>query len=239
MAGIYKSIASLILWPLWLVYFVFVMPLFYLYMTFTPQKYYHYFTRPMCWLFCLSGGQLLKLKGQLPPINNGPYIYMINHGSLFDLFVIGFYIKHYITAIGAVEEFRWPIWGTVGDKYGIVPIERSNINNAVHSLNNVEKAIREGISFLIAPEGTRTRTGELNKFKKGPFHLSKNTAVSIVPIGIIGAFEAKKKNDWRLKPGIITTCFGEVITYNEYNHMSVEELRDYVRMKVKELITEQ
>ena len=96
MAGIYKTIASLILWPLWLVYFVFVMPLFYLYMIFTPQKYYHYFTRPMCWLFCLSGGQLLKLKGQLPPINNGPYIYMINHGSLFDLFVIGFYIKHYI-----------------------------------------------------------------------------------------------------------------------------------------------
>ena len=135
MAGMYKTIASFILWPLWLVYFVFVMPLFYLYMTFTPQKYYHYFTRPMCWLFCLSGGQLLRLKGELPPINKGPYIYMINHGSLFDLFVIGFYIKH-----------------------------------------------------------------------------SKNTAVSIVPIGIIGAFEAKKKNDWRLKPGIITTCFGEVIT---------------------------
>ena len=231
MVGIYKTIVSLILWPLWSVYFLFVMPLFYLYMIFLPQKYYHYFTRPMCWLFCLFGGQCLKLKGQLPPTNNGPYIYMINHGSLFDIFSIGFYIKHYMTAIGAIEEFRWPIWGTVCNKYGIVPIERSNIINAVHSLNNVDKAIRERISFLIAPEGTRTITG--------PFHLSKNTAVSIVPIGIIGAFEAKKKNDWRLKPGIITTCFGEVITYNEYNHMSVEELRDYVRMKVKDLIKEQ
>lgn len=234
--GAYKTLVSLILWPIWLGYFVFVMPLFLMYMTFIPRKYYHYYIRPMCWVFCLFGGQWLKLDGQVPPLKNGPYIYMINHGSLFDLFVIGFYVKHYITAVGAVEEFRWPIWGAVGKKYGIVPIERSNLNNAVHSLKNVENAIQKGVSFLIAPEGTRTKTGELDQFKKGPFHLSKNTAVSIVPVAIIGSFEAKPKNDWRLKPGIITTRFGDVIHHDKYDNMSIGELRDYVRGKITELI---
>ena len=106
----------------------------------------------------------------------------------------------------------------------------------IFSWENVENAVCKGISFLIAPEGTRTRTGKLGQFKKGPFHLLKNAAVPIVPIGIIGAFGAKQKNDWRLKPGILTTRFGDVISHDEYDNMSVGELRDYVRGKIKELI---
>ena len=235
MIGAYKILVSLILWPLWLAYFVIAMSVFLIYMTFFPRKYYHYYVRPMCWFFYLFGCQWLKMDGRVPPPQNGPYLYMINHGSLFDLFAVFFYMKHYVTAVGAIEEFRWPIWGAVGRKYGIVPIQRSNIEKAVHSLENVENAVRKGISFLIAPEGTRTRTGKLGQFKKGPFHLSKNAAVSIVPIGIIGAFGAKRKNDWRLKPGILTTCFGDVINHDEYDNMSVGELRDYVRGKIKEL----
>ena len=76
----------------------------------------------------------------------------------------------------------------------------------------------------------------MGPFKKGPFHLLKNTGATIVPIGLIGGFKAKKKEDWRLTPGILTTRFGLPITQQEYAHLDVIELRDLVREKIQILI---
>ena len=52
---------------------------------------------------------------------------------------------------------------------------------------------------MIAPEGTRTLNGKLGKFKKGAFHVAKNTGVTIIPVALIGAYNAKKVTDWRIK----------------------------------------
>jgi 1-acyl-sn-glycerol-3-phosphate acyltransferase len=113
---------------------------------------------------------------------------------------------------------------------------RKDIKKALTSLIKVEKALNIGISFLISPEGTRTLTGELGPFKKGPFHLAKNTGTTIVPIGLIGAFEAKKKKDWRLTPGKLITRFGVPIQKDEFENLSVEETRDLVRTRIQQLI---
>ena len=64
----------------------------------------------------------------------------------------------------------------------------------------------------------------------------KNTGVTIVPIGIQGAFEAKNKNDWRIKPGILTLHFGKAIHSDESKQMTIEELRDLTREKIIDLI---
>jgi 1-acyl-sn-glycerol-3-phosphate acyltransferase len=103
-------------------------------------------------------------------------------------------------------------------------------------LHLVEEAVQKRTSFIISPEGTRTLTGEMGQFKKGAFHVAKNTGITIVPVGIQGAFDAKNKNDWRLTPGILTLHFGELIKKEEYNNMTVEQLRDFTRNKISELI---
>ena len=92
---------------------------------------------------------------------------------------------------------------------------------------------------MIATEGKRKITGEMGGVKKGPFHLAYNTEATIVPVGLIGAFEAKKKSDWRLKPGIITARFGEPILSKNYAGLGVEEIRDLVRDRIRELIKTQ
>ena len=89
---------------------------------------------------------------------------------------------------------------------------------------------------MIAPEGTRTLTGRLNVFKKGPFHVALNTNITIVPVGLVGAYDAKNKNDWRIRPGVLTTVFGDPITYNEYKDLSLDDLRNMVRVKIANLI---
>ena len=73
-------------------------------------------------------------------------------------------------------------------------------------------------------------------FKKGAFHIAKNTGITIVPIALIGAFEAKRKNDWKLMPGIITTRFGKPIAKEEYENLSIEEIRDLTKTRIQKLI---
>ena len=127
-------------------------------------------------------------------------------------------------------------WGKIIKQYGVIPIVRNQIRKAIKSLSAAEDALNNGVSFIISPEGTRTLTGELSPFKKGPFHLAKKTGATIVPIGLHGGLKAKKKDDWRLSPGILTTRFGTPITKKEYGDLTVDEIKDLVRERIQHLI---
>tara|TARA_B100000287_G_scaffold305504_1_gene288735 strand:- start:1318 stop:1911 length:594 start_codon:yes stop_codon:yes gene_type:complete len=192
--------------------------------------------RPVCWTYCFFAGQILTRENQPPPSEGQPYLYLFNHVSMFDQFMVGAFVPHYITAIGAEEIFKYPVWGHLIKRYGAIPIKRKRLKSALKSLTQVEDAIKRGISFIIAPEGTRTLDGELGVFKKGPFHIAKNTGITIVPIALIGAFEAKRKNDWKLMPGMITTRFGSPIRKEEYENLSIEEIRDLTKTRIRMLI---
>ena len=231
------TLYSILLWPIWYAYLIIILPIFLVFIIFVRKEYFHYFLRPMSYFFCLFGGQRLKVYGEIPDPESGPYLYLMNHESLFDHFAIGRYIKHYVTAIAKYEQFKYPLWGHVAKYYGIEPIDRSNTKKAIKSLKKVEmEIINNKLSFLIAPEGTRSKDGNLGEFKKGAFHLAKNTGASIVPVIINGAYEAKNIKDWRLTPGTIDVYFSDSISKNIYKNMSVEELRDYVRGIIKELV---
>tara|TARA_B100000427_G_scaffold80803_1_gene66065 strand:- start:927 stop:1646 length:720 start_codon:yes stop_codon:yes gene_type:complete len=232
-----NTLYSIILWPIWYAYLIIILPIFLIFIIFVSKEYFHYFLRPMSYFFCLFGGQRLKVYGEIPDPKSGPYLYLMNHESLFDHFAIGRHIKHYVTAIAKFEQFKYPLWGHVAKYYGVEPIDRSNTKKAIKSLKNVEKEIIDNkTSFLIAPEGTRSKDGSLGEFKKGAFHLAKNTGASIIPIIINGAYEAKNINDWRLRPGTIKVYFSDSVSEDIYKNMSIEELRDYVREIIKEFV---
>ena len=232
----YKTIISLLIWPLWYLVFVPSLILLFIPIIFLPRNKLYLIVRPVCWMWCLLAGQWLKKENNPPPIEGQPYLYLFNHVSMFDQFMIGAYVGHYITAIGAKEIFRYPIFGQLIKLYGGVPIMRTHLKSALKSLSLVEEAINNGTSFIIAPEGTRTLNGELSTFKKGPFHLAKNTGVTIVPIALMGGLEAKRKDDWRLKPGVLTTRFGKPIKVEEYGDLEVEEISELVRSRIETLI---
>ncbi len=232
----FRTIASIILWPLALT--VFVLGAFiYILLTFIfkPTQLYPV-ANIVCRLMLLAGGQWLKVDGRRPDKNGQPYLYLFNHESLMDAFMLGGSVKHYITAVGAEYQFSYPIWGTLARRHGAIPIKRDKLTKAIYSLDKAEEAIRKGISFIISPEGTRTLSGQLGEFKKGPFHVALNTGVTIVPVALMGAYEAKKKTDWRLSPGILTIRFGEPITANQYKSLDIDTLRAHLREKIQQLI---
>ena len=189
-------------------------------------------------LLMLVSFQWFKIKGQVPKKENGPYIFMFNHESMFDVFMLGGSIPYYVNAIGWEGIFKWPLFGFFARRYGAYAITHDNTDKARETLKAAEKIlIEDGDSMLFSPEGQRTLTGEMGEFKKGGFHFAKSTNVaSIVPVGLIGAYRANVRNSWIVNPGKLTTVFGEPITPEDYKDLSVEELRDLTKKRVSDLL---
>ena len=91
---------------------------------------------------------------------------MHNHSSFLDLFLLPTIIEGKYTGIVAQKNFRIPIVGSLLKKLNAIPIQRSNLNAAKHSIQLAEDLIKKGFHIAIFPEGTRTITGKISKFKK-------------------------------------------------------------------------
>jgi len=230
-----SSIIAIVIWPIALTIFIISAGIYLFAALFISPKKLYRLARFLSRLILLSAGQIIILEGEMPDPIDGPYLYLFNHQSLIDQFLVAGTVKEYISAVGADYQFSWPIWGRVIKRLGAIPIIRTELTKAIHSLSLAEDEIRKGTSFLMSPEGTRTRTGKMGEFKKGPFHLSLNTGVTIIPIGLMGAFKAKNLSDWRIFPGKIKVMIGDPVKSEYYRKMSVEELRDDIRDKISVL----
>ena len=196
----------------------------------------HSYMKWFCRICLFSAGQILRIQGSIPEKEKQPYIYMFNHESMFDHFMIVAATSHYLTGVAAEDQYSYPVYGAGLRRYKAIPIKREKLKSAIHSLDEAESVIKDGTSLLIAPEGTRTITGKMGTFKKGPFHLAKNTRATIIPVALIGGRRAKSKIDWRLQPGVITVRFGDPVLAIDYEHLTLQELSDHIRNLLTNLI---
>jgi 1-acyl-sn-glycerol-3-phosphate acyltransferase len=103
--------------------------------------------------------------------------------------------------ITKAELFRVPIWGGAMRESGFIAIDRSNRQRAVESLEIAKRSLASGVHIWIAPEGTRSRSGELLPFKKGGFALSLEAGLPILPVAIKGTRDALRADGVRSTPG--------------------------------------
>ena len=166
------------------------------------------------------------------------YLIMGNHQNLFDVFVVPSAIPLVFTGVEAAYHFSFPVWGYLIRKWGCIPIQRSNLEQAKKSIEQAEKTLTSGLSIAILPEGHRTRTGRMDSFKKGPFHLAKNTGADILPFGIRGLYDFQIRGGFILTPGRVEVHIGKPVPFEEYASLSVEELRDLIFNRVLKLAGE-
>jgi 1-acyl-sn-glycerol-3-phosphate acyltransferase len=236
MAGMYKTIVSIIIWPIFMTIFALGVGGYFILTTFISLQQAHSYMKWFCRICLFSAGQMLRIEGNIPKKEKQPYIYMFNHESMFDHFMIVAATSHYLTGVAAEDQYSYPIYGAGLRRYKAIPIKREKLKAAIHSLDEAESVVKDGTSLLIAPEGTRTVTGKMRTFKKGPFHLAKNTKATIIPVALINAWRAKPKTDWRLKPGIITVRFGDPVLAIDYEDLTLHELSDQIRTLLTNLI---
>ena len=104
-----------------------------------------------------------------------------------------------------------PLLRNAFDMVGFVPIQRRNTEQSTQAIERAAEVLKSGDSFLIFPEGTRSRTGELLPFKKGGFVMAIKAEAPIVPVAIYGARAAMRKGSPVIKPVTVCVELGEPI----------------------------
>lgn len=167
----------------------------------------------------------------IPPA--GPVIYMGNHQSNFDILALTVAIPRRFSWLAKEELFRVPFFGGAMRRAGYIPLDRSDGRQALKSIEQAARRIREGFSVVVFPEGTRTRDGALLPFKKGGFLLASRAAVPVVPFTINGSMAINPRNRFELYAGQIEISFAEPVLPEGTGSAARELLMERVRTAIE------
>ena len=162
------------------------------------------------------------------------YIYMANHQSNFDIPVLLGYLPVQFRWLAKAELFRIPVFGRAMLGAGYVKIDRFNQKSAFESIRTAARRLKDGVSVMIFPEGTRSRDGSIQKFKKGGFVMAIQSGVPIIPVILRGTWPIMAKSSLRINRGDVEMEIGEPIDTTGYAMETKAELMDRVRMVICE-----
>ena len=153
-----------------------------------------------------------------------------NHASQLDLFIMASLLPPGGTPLVKREFLYIPILGQVIYAFDVTTIDRGNIAKAKSTLRRaVQKALAQEESLFIAPEGTRSRSGELGPFKMGAFYLAESLSAPIVPAVIRGAGECHPMGKWFCTPGVIQVEFLDEVSSEDFVRGDLHRHRDALR----------
>ncbi len=156
--------------------------------------------------FVSSVGVRVRVKG-LERIPQQTCIFAANHTSSADPPAIVWSIPRRIAILLKRSLFRFPIAGQAFHLAHFIPVDRFNRDSAIVSLEKATFALRDGQSFLIYPEGTRSPDGRLQELKKGTAVMAIKAGVTIVPVACSNAHRIMQKRSLRISPGEIVVEF--------------------------------
>ncbi len=168
------------------------------------------------------------------------FVIMSNHQSLYDIPVLFQSLERRLRMVAKTELFRIPVWSTAMRAAGFVEVDRQNRERAIASLNRAKRALAEGTSIWIAPEGTRSDTGKLGPFKKGGFHLALDTGARILPVTVLGTRQVLVARGGTVNPGArVTVTVSAPIDAEHYGEERKEELIAAVRAAIAQHMPEE
>lgn len=179
----------------------------------------------------IVGGTLMWISGCPVTVEgrehfNGdqPAICVGNHTSITDAFTSIWLVPPGTVGVAKKEILRYPIYGQIWYLSGHLVIDRSNTERAKASMNALAGYVKKlSLSILLWPEGTRSRDGRLQPFKKGFVHLAIETGLPVVPMIITGAHEVWERGNLRLREVPIHIEFLPPIDTSEWTLDSVNE----------------
>jgi 1-acyl-sn-glycerol-3-phosphate acyltransferase len=158
----------------------------------------------------------------------GACLFVANHTSSADAPAVVGAIPRRVAILLKESLFKWPIAGQAFTLAGFVPVKRSERESAIASVEKATQSMRDGQSFLIYPEGTRSSDGRLQTFKKGAVVMAIKAGVPIVPIACSGAHKVMRKRSLKIYPGEILVEFLEAIDASQYSFEQRDVLNDRV-----------
>jgi 1-acyl-sn-glycerol-3-phosphate acyltransferase len=187
-----------------------------------------------------SGGILLisRIKLKVTGLENfshdKAYVFVSNHASLYDIVTLQKSIPNNMAMIFKKELARIPFFGWQLYLGPYVMIDRKNYESAMRSIDEAkEKLVKKNISMVVYAEGTRSKSGEIQPFKRGAFRLASQVGFPIVPVTISGSNKIMPKKTFKLRSGTIHVHFDKPISSE-----GIESRKDEMELmnKVREII---
>ena len=216
--------------------FTFICSIFAIISTAVDKSYWSYFriSKIFSWGVLWISGIKLKITGLENLDSNGTYVIVSNHSSQFDIPGLQFSVPVRMSMVFKKELAKIPFFGWQLYFGPYVMIDRKNPADAMKSIERAKYLMKEKkVSILLFAEGTRSKTEEIQPFKRGAFYLAARVGYPIVPVSISGAQKLLPKGSLRIKPGTLTIHYdkpivttGVVSRQDELNLM--QQVRDVI-----------
>jgi 1-acyl-sn-glycerol-3-phosphate acyltransferase len=179
-----------------------------------------------------AAGTPVRVEGLERIPRDQPVVYASNHSSMFDIWALAATLPGSVRFVAKHELARIPLVGPAMVRAGHIMIDRPHPRRALEGYAQAGAVIRSGISAVVFPEGTRSRTGDLLPFKNAPFGLAIAAQAPVVPVYVDHTFEILPKGALRLRPRPIHIRVGDPIATAGMRLEQRQELRDRVRVAI-------
>jgi len=176
-----------------------------------------------------------RVRGREHIPKNRAVVFCSNHESNVDPPVLFQALHKRLHVLFKAELTKLPILGAVMVAGGFVPVERDRREASMASIDRAAESIRSGNSFLIFPEGTRSKTSELLPFKKGGFIMAIKAQAPIVPVAVSGGRSAMQKGSWFVRPVMVDVRIGEPVETSGFALDDRDQLIEIVRERIEQL----
>ena len=194
----------------------------------------HGCARAWSWLILATTGVDVTVEGLERIVAGKTYVFVANHQSIYDIPVLFWSIPFQLRIIAKESLGRFPVLGPHLKRTGHMLVDRSHPDKS-RIFGWASRLTANGLSLIIFPEGTRSRTGRLGKFKGGSIMLAMQAGLPLVPISVVGSRHVMKKGELTTRPGHVTLIVHDPIVPRANTEPSTADVRALAD-RVREII---
>lgn len=195
----------------------------------------HGFARLWSWLILHTIGSPARVEGLDRIDLSRPHVYVCNHISALDIPVLYTGLPIQFRILAKKELFRYPFMGWHLRRSGQIPVERESALASMRSLTEAAASVRAGTPVVVFPEGGRSATGHVMPFMSGAFYVAIKAGVEVIPMALVGTYEALPMNSFHIRPGRIELIIGDPISTADYGRRDAEALAARAQKDVEDL----